>query len=368
MNELTPFKPNWASPLGDTMIRLMNRVNLDSLDLAKRLRMTVNEVRSLIAGVAPISSDTAENLSSILGGSPSYWLNRDADFRRSVERIPIERRYDSAWLRTFPFGELAKFGWLGGAKSEQERARQLLDFFGIQLSMQWQLRYPEASIASAFRTSYAFDTKHESVASWLRQGERLASTIDCADWNRDRFKKRLNEARVLTKNRYPQRFFPKLRQLCAECGVALVAAPTPSGCPASGATQFLTRSKALLMVSFRFKTDDQFWFSFFHEASHLVLHDIDAVFIDDNLNGGDSLEEQEANAFAKNILVPAERQQEMSRLSGQTSEVIRFSVRIGIAPGIVVGQMQKAGTLDYRYLNRLKRRYGNDEIRAVFNL
>jgi len=345
----------------------MGRANLHPLDLAKMLDITVGEVRALIAGATPISTDTANVLSSTLGGSPTFWLKRDTDFRQSVDKLPIERRYDSAWLKTFPLNELAQFGWLQSEKSEKERARQLLDFFGIQLSAQWKFRYPEASIATAFRTSQTLDTRHQSVSSWLRQGERIAKTIPCADWNRDLFRKRLAEARTLTKNRYPTRFFPLLRQICAECGVALVAAPTPSGCPASGATQFITKSKAILMVSFRFKTDDQFWFSFFHEAGHLILHDIDSVFIDVNLESGDSKEEQEANAFAQEMLVPAKKRTEMLSLSRRANNVIRFAVQLGIAPGIVVGQMQKAGVLDYRYLNGLKRRYEAEEIAGVFN-
>lgn len=122
------------------------------------------------------------------------------------------------------------------------------------------------------------------------------------------------------------------------------------------------------MVSFRFKTDDQFWFSFFHEAGHLVLHDIDAVFIDDRLEDGDSEEERQANAFAQAILVPETHRDAMLNLAGRYDDVLRFAVQIGIAPGIVVGQMQKAKALLPNQLNKLKRRYEDDAIRGVFNL
>lgn len=360
------FQPNWASPLGETITRLMNRADIHPLDLAHKLDMTVNEVRSVIAGIEPISSEIAEGLSTALGGSAAFWQKRDADFRQSVAGVPIERRYDVSWLKSFP--DLADFGWINPAKSEQDKAERLLDFFGIQHFSQWKFRYPEASSVSAFRTSHAFDTRHESVSSWLRQGERVADSIECADWNPKKFEARLGEIRTLTKNRFPTRFFPELRRICAECGVALVAAPTPVGCPASGATQFLKRSKAMMMVSFRFKSDDQFWFSFFHEAGHLILHDIDAVFIDDNLDSGNSKEEAEANTFAQNILIPEEDRPAMLRLPRRSEAVIRFAVKMGVAPGIVVGQMQKAGVLPYQYLRHLKRRYEDEEIAGAFNL
>lgn len=362
------FQPNWASPIGETMTRLMARADLDPLDLANRLGMTISEVRALLSGISPLSSDAAQALAEVLGGSPTYWLNRDRSFRDNVSKIPAERRYDPDWVASFPIGDLSRLGWIGASSNETERANRLLEFFGISLSAQWKFRYPEASSVSAFRTSYAFNTRHEAVASWLRQGERLAGRLTCAPWNRDLFMSRLGEARALTRNRHPLRFFPELQKLCADCGVALVAVPTPSGCPASGATQFLSRSKALMMLSFRFKTDDQFWFSFFHEAGHLVLHDVDAVFIDDRLEDGDSQEEQEANAFAQDLLVPAQHREAMLQLPARHDDVIRFAVRMGICPGIVVGQMQKASALPRTHLFRLKRRYDDDEIAAVFNL
>jgi len=346
----------------------MQRADLDPLDLASRLGMTISEVRALLSGISPVSAECAQTLAEVLGGSTAYWLNRDRSFRESVARIPIERRYDPDWLASFPIGDLSKLGWIGPGTSEADRASQLLEFFGISLSEQWKFRYPESSSVSAFRTSYALNTKHEAVASWLRQGEKAAARVACASWNRDLFMSRLNAVRALTRNRHPQRFFPELRKLCADCGVALVAVPTPPGCPASGATQFLSRSKTLLMLSFRYKTDDQFWFSFFHEAGHLVLHNIDAVFVDDSPEDGDSEEEREANAFAQAMLVPEEHRGAMLRLPGRHEDVIRFALQIGIAPGIVVGQMQKADVLPRAYLNRLKRRYEEDAIRSVFNL
>lgn len=362
------FQPNWASPLGETATRLMEKADIDALDLAERLEITVRETRALLSGVTPLREEAAHTLSEVLGGSPVYWLNRDRFFRDSVSRIPVERRYDPYWLASFPIGDMSRLGWIDASSNDIDRAARLLEFFGLSHASQWKFQYPEASVASAFRTSYAFDTQHEAVASWLRQGERLGQRVDCASWNRSRFRSRLREARALTRKRDPMQFFPELKRLCAECGVALVAVPTPSGCPASGATQFLTRSKALLMVSFRFKTDDQFWFSFFHEAGHLILHDIDTVFIDDRLEDGDSKEEREANSFAQSMLVPEDQREEMLNLPPRHKDVLRFAMHIGIAPGIVVGQMQKAGVLPYNYLNRLKRRYEDEVIGELFSL
>jgi hypothetical protein len=68
-------------------------------------------------------------------------------------------------------------------------------------------------------------------------------------------------------------FIPYIRGLLATAGVSLVVLPTPRGCRASGATCFFTPDRATLVMSFRYLTDDHFWFTLFHEIGHLILHE-----------------------------------------------------------------------------------------------
>ncbi|HEU4689887.1 MAG TPA: ImmA/IrrE family metallo-endopeptidase, partial [Vicinamibacterales bacterium] len=160
----------------------------------------------------------------------------------------------------------------------------------------------------------------------------------------------------LTRQKDPERFLPTLIRACAECGVALVVLRAPTGCRASGATRFLSPDKALLLLSFRYLSDDHFWFTFFHEAGHLILHGEEALFIeaDEML---DSVQEDEANRFAGDVLIPPEFKAELGKLPLTHRDVIRFAVRAGVAPGIIVGQLQHQGRLPRNRLNGLKRRF-----------
>jgi Zn-dependent peptidase ImmA (M78 family) len=110
------------------------------------------------------------------------------------------------------------------------------------------------------------------------------------------------------------------------------------------------------MLSFRYVSDDHFWFTFFHEAGHLLLHDTKTLF----LEGGDlcsGKEEQEANDFASNVLVAPEDQRAMRALPVDGRAVMRFARQIGVSPGIVVGQLQHLGIFTRRQLNNLRVRY-----------
>jgi Zn-dependent peptidase ImmA (M78 family) len=160
--------------------------------------------------------------------------------------------------------------------------------------------------------------------------------------------------RSLTRKKHPQTFIAELTEKCAECGVAVVVVRAPKGCHASGATLFLTPQKAVLMLSFRHLSEDQFWFTFFHEAGHLVLHGSESLFVEWE-QSHTSKEESEANDFAGNTLVPVESQPAMLALPARAMAIIRFAQKVGVSPGIIVGQMQHRERLKRDQLNRLKR-------------
>jgi Zn-dependent peptidase ImmA (M78 family) len=155
----------------------------------------------------------------------------------------------------------------------------------------------------------------------------------------------------------PDVFAPKLTESCAAVGVAVVFAGAPKGCPVSGATKWLSPTKALLMLSLRHKTNDHLWFSFFHEAGHLILHGKRMLFIDGEGALNDD-QEEEANRFARDVLIPPSHSGALNTLPKTEAEVVRFAHAVGIAPGIVVGRMQKEGLLEWRSrLNHLKEKY-----------
>ncbi len=99
--------------------------------------------------------------------------------------------------------------------------------------------------------------------------------------------------------------------------------------------------------------EDQFWFSFFHEAGH-VLHDSKKdLYINDG--SSDDPREHKANAFAAEILIPSDRNMEIASLRAK-ADVIRLAAEFKISPGIVVGRFQRL-TEKWNYFNGLKRRF-----------
>lgn len=147
-----------------------------------------------------------------------------------------------------------------------------------------------------------------------------------------------------------------MERLCADAGVAVVFVPEIEGTVTSGATMWLSPDKAMIVLSLRHKKNDYFWFTFFHEAAHVLKHGRKEVFIEGERAGASGDEqEQEADRFAQDILIPpgAYRSFAASRPRSK-GEVRRFAQRMAIAPGIVVGRLQHEGVLPRSHMNDLK--------------
>jgi HTH-type transcriptional regulator / antitoxin HigA len=354
--EESDFRPDWSSAPGETIADILEERRLSVMQFAQGIKYTAEQAGELLAGRTPITAALAKRLELVVGGSVTFWINREYDYRRDLARLAGEekRRSDENWVKELPIKEMVSFGWVKPDPGHELVA--ILRFFNVPNVRCWRAKYQSRAEIAAFRTSPTFESDAACVAAWLRQGEVESASINCKGWDPTSFKNILPTIRVLTRERDPQNFIPKLRNYCAQCGVAAVVLPAPKGCRASGATYFLSPDKALLLLSFRYLSDDHFWFTFFHEAGHLLLHGKSALF----LEGVEILsaeKENEANDFAARLLIPEEFKASMLRLPLDGIQVIRFARSVGVSPGIVVGQLQHYGRFTRRQLNNLKRRF-----------
>jgi HTH-type transcriptional regulator / antitoxin HigA len=355
---LTDFKPNWQSAPGETIADILEQREMPIGDFANRMGCNVKRAEELLAGHVLITSQIAERLSQVVGATREFWLKRESQFREDEDRLKSrsEAAPSRAWLNQLPLSDMKKQGWIESSPRSGGDLQACLDFFDVPSIPAWHREYKRILKMAAFRTSSAFAAESGPVAAWLRQGEILSSSILCAAWDPKRFRDALKSIRALTRKHDPEVFVPALQELCAECGVAVVILRAPTGCRASGATRFVSPQKALLLLSFRYRTDDHFWFTFFHEAAHLLLHGKTAIFVED----GDMVsthEEEEANDFAAKYLIPQRFHEELMSLRPRMKDVVAFAFRLKISPGIVVGQMQHLKRIKPNQLTFLKRRY-----------
>lgn len=366
MNRLAQLNVNWSSSPGSTIVDILEEKYMSETEFCSNLNIDYAQCRGVISGYNEITTAIAEKLVQTLGASKEFWLKREKQYREVLDNLASTEEVKSAWLQSLPINDMLKYKWI---KASDNLYDACLTFFGVSNVETWNLIYKADSGNPAFRISPKFESKSASIATWLRQGEIIAEEIDCEPWNKQKFLERIEEIKLLTRQKNPSIFIPKLKAICAECGVAVAIAPTPSGCPASGATKFISSNKAILMLSFRYLRDDNFWFTFFHEAGHLILHGKDRMHIEvtDKVNYASSPEEIEANKFAGEILVPFLYRSELKNIKSNKKKLISFAMKMGVSPGIVVGQMQNDGIISYQYLNGYKRTFNWKDIDEALN-
>ena len=353
--KLDDFTPRWASPPGDTIKTVLDERGWSLDEFAPRLAIDVETLENLLSGVLPLNIEIARNLSKSLGASVEFWMSRDLQYREDLSRLEATRLAES-----LPIRDMTALGWIPRTSNWKDRLAACLDFFGVPDMANWEQRYGQVLQAAYFRSSSAHKQNREAVVAWLRRAEIAADSITTVNWNRDSFNDSLPEIRHLTKRDDPQDFVPRLVAICAESGVAVSVVRALKGCPVSGAARFISRERAMIALSARYLSDDHFWFTFFHEAGHLVLHNPSRIFVDDLSEFDTSIVseiELQANEFASQVLVPGGIESFLQQQQFTHRDVIRLANAVGTSPGVVLGQIQHVQLRGYDKMNYLKRRY-----------
>jgi addiction module HigA family antidote len=348
--------PDFVTPPGETLQEILNTIGMSKAELADRIGKTPKTIGEIIKHGAPITPATAMELEKALGTPARFWNNRERRYRESLARQQERKRLikEIGWLKTLPVGQIIKAGWIKKYKDKTDQVDEVLSFFGVTSSKQWAALWLSSS--AAFRKSKAFASKPGACSVWLRKGEVNAREIVCKPFNKEEFRSVLKEIRFLTRTE-PERFEAKTVQMCAEAGVAVVFTPTIKGAPIYGATRWLTPEKAMIQLGSRGKFEDLLWFTFFHEAGHILLHGKKEIFIEGNDNR--TQKEGEADRFATNFLILNAAWQKFISFQNfrSTTSVKAFAAQLEISPAIVVGRLQHEKLIPHSHLNGLRRRF-----------
>ena len=352
----TEYAPDTVTPPGETLQEILDTIGMAKAELAERIGKTPKTIGEIIKHGASITPGTAMELEKVLGTPASFWNNRERRYRESLarqeERERLEKEAD--WLKNLPVKEMIRAGFIKKGKDLVDQVDEVLRFFGVASSKQWETLW--LSPSAVFRESRAFSSKPEACSVWLRQGELQAQEITCKPFSKEKFRCALKHIRLLTRSE-PEQFEPRTVQMSAEAGVAVVFIPPVKGAPVYGATRWLTPEKALIQLSLRGRFEDLLWFTFFHEAGHILLHGKREVFIESD--DTKTQKEDEANRFAGNFLIPNgtwDKFISKENIRSATS-VKAFAAHLGISPAIIVGRLQHEGLIPHSHLNGLRRRF-----------
>lgn len=350
------FEPDYAVPPGKTLREVMMSLGMSQKELARRTGLTEQSLIRILRGEQPISYETANRLELTTGVPARFWNNLEAQYREQLAKIKEQKRLerDLDWLQEIPTKELIQRGILPDTRDKILLLREALRFFGVSSVDAWRRIWERPFVAA--RRSSCFESAPGSAATWIRLGELQAREINCKPFDKKLFKKALEQIRSLTRES-PEVFVPEMKRLCAEAGVAVALVKEMKKVPWNGATKWLTPHKVMILLNLRGRGEDKFWFSFFHEAGHVLYDSKRDLLINDGSE--DDPREQRANEFASEYLIPSSFNDAIRKIRSR-KEVLSLADQIGISPGIVAGRYQYL-TENWQFFRGLVRSFTWDD-------
>jgi HTH-type transcriptional regulator/antitoxin HigA len=338
-----------AIPPGETIREQLEIRNMTQREFAIRMDLSEKHINRLINGQVALTPDVAVRLESVLGVPAHIWSRLEAAYREALVKVKEENELESdeEIAEKIPYTELAKLGWVEKAQNSIEKVWNLRRYFEVaSLGAIDELRMQ----GIAFRLLNTEEKNQYAAMAWTQQARRVARKTETSAIDLERLKSAIPVIRAMT-TQTSQEFQPKLYDLLAGCGVALVVLPHLKGSFLQGAT-FYDGNHIVLGLTLRGKDSDRFWFSLFHEIAHIMYGHINSkTAIDDK-------QEREADGFAQNILVPQNKYQAFIKVgSFAKTSIVAFSEEIGIASGIVLGRLQKDGKVSFSQFNELKTQF-----------
>ena len=338
-----------ATPPGATIKEQLNNRGMSQKEFAVRMDMSEKHISKLINGDVQLTPDVAVRLEMVLGVPAKFWNNLEAIYREKIVKAEAENAMDAdaELARQFPYSEMAKFGWVPETRDAKEKVVYLRKYFEV---VELSLLGNDQITKIACRRLAITEKSDLALMAWAQEAKIKARDIETSPINIRGLIAAMPDIRKMTVLK-PKEFCPKIKKYLADYGIALVFLPHLKGSFLQGAT-FPDGNKIVVGLTARGKDADKFWFSLFHELAHIVLGHVGQA------NGTSYEDEKAADDWSGNTLIAEEEFNAFKRANDYSEQgVRRFAKDQGIAPGIVVGRMQREGMIKYSMLNNLKEHY-----------
>lgn len=284
---------------GETLAEKLEEMEMGPKEFAIRTGKPEKTISAVLKGDSSITPDMAiqfENVTKIPAG---FWLDHQKSYDEHIARERQESSIEAAseWARSFPIAAMTKLGWIPPKSTIHEKTVALLSFFGFANHKAWEDYYFNQQLKVAFRISLASTSQPYAISAWLRMGELQAARLSVKPYSEKTFKALLPKIEALMIDP-PTDFLSRLQELCAAGGVKLVCTPCLPKASVAGSARWLNETP-LIQLTDKYRHNDIFWFTFFHEVGHILRHGKKDVFLEAvAYREKDMKKEKEADEFA----------------------------------------------------------------------
>ncbi|MCC5926997.1 MAG: HigA family addiction module antidote protein [Bacteroidetes bacterium] len=342
MLQQNQYNPQTRPHPGETLEEKLGEMGMGPKEFAIRTGKPEKTITAVLKGSSSITPDMAIRFENVTRIPAHFWMNAQKNYdeftARKRQQVVIEKALE--WASCFPIAAMTKFGWISRQTTKKGKAAELLAFFGFSDHDAWEDYYFKQQLRVAFRISLASTSEPYALSAWLRMGELQAANQFVKVYSKKAFKNALPKIKAIMAE-HPPNFFTQLQDYCAEAGVKVVYTPCLPKAPLNGAVRWIN-DHPVIQLSGRHKRNDIFWFTFFHEAGHILLHGKKDIFLEDvEYSDKDQQKEKEADDFAASWLLSREQEEEVLASAPLDDQLIyEFARKFGTHPGIIIGRLQ----------------------------
>jgi len=302
-NQNSYFAPIEFHP-GETLAEKLVEMNMGPKEFAVRSGKPEKTIIAVINGDSAITQDMAIQFEQVTQLKAEYWMKMQSayDAYLAGERHKAIIAAAIPWAREFPLQEMINKSWLPQQSTIEEKTLSLLSFFRLSSAAAWENYYFNQQLKVAFRISLAQSNAPFAISAWLRQGEIVAENMIVKSYSENKFKSILSQLQSLTSYSMEEAF-DSIQKLCATAGVKVFKVSTLKNTDISGATRWKNDTPCIQLAE-NLKGKEIFWFTFFHEVGHILLHGKKEIFLEKVVYSDWQKEkENEADAFARKWLI-----------------------------------------------------------------
>lgn len=339
MNRIRRFHP------GVYIKDSLEAMEMTSRELSIRTGISERTLSAVINGNGDITFDIAYKLSLYFDNSINYWMNLQTQYDLYLREQEEEQDFNNDWELIKGIKKyLLDYSYISNSDDKETIILKVRQLVGVnKLSL---LNKKDSFVC--LKEQNAIDTSNYFYQNfWIALALKEARKKNGIPYDKKKLLNSIDDIKQLIIEE-PSVFYPKLQKIFEDCGISFVLLPYLSKSNIYGATKWFSKDNVMLAISNRGEKADLFWFTLFHELSHVLMeHRRETLFSFEN--GIDN----EADLMASNMLIEKNEWDNFINKKNYTSEsILDFSEKMRVLPCIVLGRLHKEKIVPYGVLDK----------------
>lgn len=343
------YTPDIVFHPATTLNEKLEEMGMSKKEFALRTGKPEKTILAVLKEESSLTPEMAILFENVTQIPAKFWINKQARYNEYIARKKHQQAIAEAadWAKEFPYAQMAKYNWVNATRDEAQKTSNLLNYFGVASHSAWEKLYVETELKVAAYTSLKQTHQPHAIAAWLRQGELQSKQINAPAFDVKTLKNNIPAMRQLMVL-HPANFFEQLQKLCLQAGVILLFTPKLPKVPLSGSTRWLNNTP-LIQLTARYKKNDSFWFTFFHELGHIILHGKKYISLENvDFAAADPEKEEEAHQFAIGHTFTKDQEIEVLQKSPVSElDIVKFAEKFNTHPAMIIGRLQHNGYIPF---------------------